>query len=438
MPALVLCLAAVAAAADPPKIELAGSHADETFRKEARGTFRHAWPVFCDLGGTTPEKDTAYRMFVYATREDYVAADKKLNQGKFANNGGFFSVNTGDSHLLMAPRTDTAYLARVPMTERMRALVVHEASHMFWRRHVKWYDGAPQWVLEGMAEYCAEREMGENAVQGVYFSTGMHALRRALEAGRLIALEDLLVLDYSSQPDAFLRDLFYRESWALVKWLVEERPAEWKKIIEGFTGVAAHQIPAARGRTMFQRVVGAPREVQEEWTKWIRGVKCGPWEMKYGDWRVDGMELEGAAYPKTGSAVFHRDELKGDVSVSAEIWVQELANGQADILLGCWDDRARNFVKVAFVTSGLTAILVLKEDQWERVAFSQSDPPVVEPETWTTVRVDLRGRTLTASCGDRELLTYEMADEDVRLDGRWGFGNFDSVVRFRNWKAGPK
>ena len=123
--------------------------------------------------------------------------------------------------------------------------------------------------------------------------------------------------------------------------------------------------------------------------------------------------------------------------MKAEIWVKELANGQADILLGCWGNRARNCEKVAFVTSGLTAIIVLKEDQWESVAFSQSEPPVIEPETWTTVRVDVRGRTLTASCGDKPLLTYEMADEDVRLDGRWGFGNFDSVVRFRNWKAGP-
>ncbi|KAF0246942.1 MAG: hypothetical protein FD180_301, partial [Planctomycetota bacterium] len=431
----LLLATALAAPAETPKVEIKGTHADDTFRKEARGALRHAFPSFCELGGVKPDKDAPYVLNVYQLREEYLKADRELNGGRFANNGGFFSVDTGEAHLLMAPRVDPEFTERVPLTERMRTLIVHETSHMFWRRHVPWYSGAPQWALEGIAEYCAERELGKEALKGVYFSTGLHALRRALDSGRLVPLEDVVSMDLSSQPDAFLRDLYYRESWALVKWLVEARPEAWTDLVHDFSGVTDREEAAARGRTFFRKRVGSPRDVQKEWTDWIDGLASGPWEMKYGDWRLDAGELEGTAYMKTGSAILNEQELKGDAAIDAEVWIQDLANAQADVVIGAWDDRARNMVKIAFMKSGMTALLVLKEDRWERVAFSQSAPVAVPAETWKPVRIEIEGRTVRAFVDGKAVLEHEVADEDVRLDGRWGFGNYDSSVRFRRWKV---
>jgi hypothetical protein len=438
LPVLLLFAAALPAGAETPKIEVKGTHLDDAFRKEARGALRHAFPAFCELGNVKPEKDAPYVLNVYEQRDEYLKADRELNGGRFANNGGFFSVDTGESHLLMAPRVEPEFTERVPLTERMRTLIVHETSHMFWRRHVDWYNGAPQWALEGAAEYCAERELGKEALKGVYFSTGIHALRRAIASGRLLPLEDIVGMDLSAQPDAFLRDLYYRESWALVKWLVESKPQTWAALVRDFAGVSDRDEAAARGRTFFTKRVGAPRDVQKEWTEWISGLACGPWEMKYGDWQMDAGELEGTAYTKTGSAILNAQELKGDATIEAEVWIQDLANGQADIVVGAWDDRARNMVKIAFMKSGLTAILVLKEDHWERASFSQSAPIAVPAESWKTVKVEIEGRTLRAFVDGAPMLEHEVSDEDVRLDGRWGFGNYDSSVRFRNWKVESK
>lgn len=437
---VALALAALAAAAEEPAVTIAGSQDDEAFLEEARGAIRHAYPVFRELGGARPENDPEYKLHIYKTRKEYVEADRKLNQGRFVHNGGFFSVDTGECHLLFTPRTEDAYLRRVPLTERMRALLVHETSHVFWRRHVNWYDGAPQWVIEGIAEYCADREIGNDSAKGVYFSTGVHTLRRAAASGRLLPLEDVLVMDYSHVSDAFVRDLYYRESWALVKWLVETKPKAWKALVDGFARVASHDLTPARGRTLFNREVGDPRKMQADWIEWLRSVDCGPWESRFGDWRLDGEELEGTAYPETGSAIFHEQEFQGDFTASAEVWIQDVAKGQADLLVGCWDDRARNFVKASFLRNGLTAILVLKEDQWKRVAFAECEEgrkPAVPVETWTRVSVSVRGRRVTASVGGVELVSAEIGDEDVRLDGRWGLGNYDSSVRFRDWRAEP-
>ncbi len=433
--ALFALLATLAAAGEPAKVEIAGTHADETFRREARGALRLAWPVFCELAGVDPAQDKPYVVNVYRDREEYLKADRDLNGGRFANNGGFFSIGDGKAHLLLAPRTEEAYTRRVPLTERMRGLLVHEASHMFWRRHVAWYEGAPQWALEGVAELCAEREAAGRSSDHLYFSAGLRTLRRAAETGRLIPLEDLLVADLASQPDAFQRDLFYRESWALVRWLASTQPETWKALTADFSTVGDHRDSAVRGRTFFRKRVGDPRAVQAAWLEWIRSLPCGPWETKFGDWRLDGQELEGTAYPGTGSAIFHSQELTGDATVSSEVWVQDLASGQADILLGGWDDRARNFVKVAFVKTGIVALLVLKEEVWTRVAMAQAPTPPVSPETWTRIAVEIRGRRVLASAGDTVVLEHELDDDDVRLDGRWGFGNFDSSVRFRNWKV---
>ena len=436
---LLVLAASLRAAAEPPEIEIKGTHANDAFRRDAASAIRHAYPVYCELGGLTPPEEKAYVLNIYRTREEYLKADQDLNQGKFANNGGFYSVDTGEAHILLTPRSEAAYADRVPLTERMRCLLVHEGSHVFWRRNVPWYEGAPHWVLEGMAEYCAERELGSSAENSsIYFSTGMHTLRRAADAGRLLPIEDILVMDLSGNSDAFTRDLFYREAWGLVKWLVEAKPEAWAQLVKGFEGVAAHEIPAAHGRTLFKNMVGPPREMQKEWVEWIRKFRGGPWETKFGDWRMDGAELEGTAYPKTGSAVLNELELKGDATITAEVWIQDLANGQADVILGGWDDRARNFVKVAFVRSGLVSILILKEDVWIKAASIQTTPAAVPAEKWRTVRISIEGRTIKVGTAKQDLLAYEVKDEDVRLDGRWGFGNFDSSVRFRNWKVETK
>ena len=55
-------------------------------------------------------------------------------------------------------------------------------------------------------------------------------------------------------------------------------------------------------------------------------------------------------------------------------------------------------------------------------------------DTWKPVKVQVAGRTIRAFVDGKQTLEHTIEDEDVRLDGRWGFGNFDSSVRFRRWK----
>jgi hypothetical protein len=308
---------------------------------------------------------------------------------------------------------------------------------MFWRRHVYWYAGAPAWALEGAAEVCAEREIGGPGTS-VYFGTGLQTLKRAAAAGRLVPLEDVLSIDMSARPEGFERDLYYREAWALVKWLMEEKPEAWRKLGEGFSGVEDPAHATGRGRTLFAKHVGEPRDVQKAWTAWFLALEGGPWEMRFGDWRLENGELEGVAYPKTGSVIFHEQELRGDAVVSADVFVHSLGSGQADLCFGAWDDRARNFLKLSFVKDGLTALLVQKDEVWERVAITHSDPPAVPAGEWRRVRVEIAGRTVRAFAGGKQVLEHAIADPDVRLDGRWGFGNFDSRSRFRNWSVETK
>lgn len=387
------------------------------------------YPLLVDLLGVEPKETAAYPVRLYATKEEYVAIDKELNNGRFANNGGFTHRRTQETYIQIQPRLF------VPLFERMETLVYHEAFHLITNRHAPWLDGAPIWLYEGMAEYAAEMCLKRES--SMKTSHAINLVLSSHDRNALIPLADLLSADKSSDPDFLTRWLWYAESKLLVKYLAEGRAKSWKEFLGAMK---------TRGREdsvsdlLLKAVGGTRKTLENDWIAWLKGCKRAPWRILDGDWRLTKDGVEGAAYPKSSAMLVSAEPIrKARYALSAEVLMPREGAGQADLVFVSGKDlRGMNLWKASVVREGVAALVIRREGKWQRIAFAAIDPKNLPADRWLKLEVRMDDGAVSLRLDGERILEHTIKEEGVELAHvYWGLGNYDSWTQFRSIKLTP-
>ena len=413
---------------DKPYVKQVADALESGFAAMAAG-----WP------GAAADKKP-YRINLYATLEDYQAQDKKLNGGRFADSGGFSHPETGEAYLHVQPRPG------VPLLDRTRGLIRHEAFHLMGYRHAARMGNAPAWLGEGLCERAAEeadRVAGGDPLEAtVKFGDAVARVHSMIEQKRFISLDTVLMEDLSADKSALVRSLWYSESWLLVKFLAERKPADWKNFQARFRqeGEApASEMPAAVKKQLLETLSIKVDDLEKEWLAWIGGLKPAPWWRVAGDWRLTKDGVEGAAFPEQSAYLMSSGTLKAKrYRIRAEAQVMNGGTGQVDLVImpSGEDHDAANLVKLTVSRTRAASVLTRRKGEWTNVSKRDVDEKLVSADRWIRLELEVDGRKVRLSVNGDTVVEHTFTDAvDELHDVRWGVGNYNSWTKFRAIEA---
>lgn len=387
------------------------------------------YPRVTELLGVSPREPGLYDVHVFEQAGDYRRKDQELNQGRFANNGGFAHRATQTAYLQWQPR------AGVGLFDRMEALVFHESFHLVAFRHAPWASRGPPWLYEGLAERAAEICMGRGEASAFKFADPVNLARTLLDRSGWIPLDDLLTTDRSADADFLARWLWYAEAWLLVKFLCERHPEAWARFRAAMA--SSQDTGAARTRALLLEATAMTAAALEAaWIQWLRGLKPAPWRLLDGDWRLreDG-GIEGAAFEGLNALAVSADRVgAASYSVKARARILgEAGPGQADLaLVAAWDPRGAHLWKGCVTRDGVCAILERKGAAWRRLAFEQTAGIEPDARGWLDMELQVvNRRTLRLIVAGVPRVEHTFAEPEADLgDVHWGVGSHDSWVEF--------
>src|SRR5688572_19531448 len=183
--------------------EVVSTVLNKPYVKAVADSLEAAYPALIATLGKKPVEKSRYRIHLYATVKEYEDIESTLTGGRFASNLAFSHIGTCESHLLAQPRE-----AMVPIPDRFRALVRHEAYHLVTFRHGVREGRSAPWMEEGVADLAAEladRTGGVEPIAGsIEFANAVHRVRAFGKRGKLIPLGSLIEEGAADQaPEQF-------------------------------------------------------------------------------------------------------------------------------------------------------------------------------------------------------------------------------------------
>jgi hypothetical protein len=431
MTVLILLVLAQTETVTTKNFEVVGTAADSQYLRQVADALEAAYPTLAAAFGKPAEK-SRYRINIYGRLADYEEKDRELNDGRFKHNGAFSHPKTNEAYIFVQPRAGRALL------DQTRALLRHETYHLMEHRHETRQGDAPAWLGEGLSERIAEaadRAVLGDAVKGtVNFGDQVTRFRAMRERKRFIPLATLLRDDQSSDSDELSRNLWYSESWLLVKFLEEERSEAWKRFRTRFRERADSEAAAVQ-KLLLESLGVTVEQLEKDWLAWIATLKPAPWWRVAGDWRLTPDGVEGAAFPDKSAYLMSSEPVKSRrYRIHAEAQLEKAGFGQLDLVVmpSSEDHAARNLVKASVLRSGEASVLIRRNGNWTNVANNKIDPIFVDPKTWVRLELEVNGRAMVFRADGTVLVAHTFKDEVEELhDVRWGVGNYDSWTRFR-------
>lgn len=203
---------------------------------------------------------------LYATRERWAAAIAA--DGQTAPYGGGY----------YAPATRKAYAWVQPSAYFTRHVLLHEATHQFhWLTSTDNQFPSANWYTEGLAEYFAMHNWdGQRLQTGTIPSVTLEdypakALRNFVSAGGDLAR----MLPHAGRP----------ESWAMVHFLVNKYPAQFRQLS---AGLDRRVDPQEAWQRAFGRDIAG---FSQEYRQWVAS-HAQPWEVVWVAWQQRGDSIE--------------------------------------------------------------------------------------------------------------------------------------------------
>lgn len=438
--AALLVLAAVAAQpaeAQGRHVVIRSTVAHRGLIEQCRETVERALPLF--------EKHAPYKLpagqklviNLYGSAEEYAEAVEAAGAGAFRAYLAATAHRTKECYLVVQPRSDAAYLDFVGgLPEQTRRLLVHEALHQWiYRADAPGYRTWPHWYGEGMADYLAERYDREVLGLGEPIwvqSVDWLVLREDREGARK-PLEEWLRAN-------FMRTDNVRVAYAHAQSLYRFLAAQPGKL------AALHgemrRVPAPRDgersdehlescAAVVRKVYGPLAALDAAWR--VEAAKAKPaW---FEDWRsvqMLGTELVCAAFPGSSAMGLSARAAGGDrIRVGFELNILGVAGRQADVVLGA---RADGFMKMALGGKGYITFMVYAKEGWNRDVQRNVAVPAetFASGRWVSVEVEATRTALEVRVAGKALYRGEIPEGLDPLDGLWGVGAWDDVVRYRN------
>jgi hypothetical protein len=416
--------------------EIVTTSPDRAYVKQVADALESGYAAMIAAFGKAPAEAGLYRINLYANNDDYLEKDRELNDGRFAENLGFSHAETGEAYIAVQPRSG------VPLLDRTRALIRHEAFHLMAYRHAVRRGNAPAWLAEGLSERAAEeadRATGGDPVKTtINFGEAVTRAQAMIERKKFIPLQSLLMEDSSSHKDGMVRDLWYAEAWLFVKFLAEKRPEDWRKFQARFRqeGEApAPQLAEAVKKQLLESLGVTVGDLEKEWRTWIAALKPAPWWRIAGDWRLTRDGVEGAAVPDRSAYLMSTETLKSKrYRVRAEAQVMNEGTGQVDLVIlpSKEDHAAANLVKVTVSRTRAASVLVRRKGEWTNVSKRDVDASLVDADKWIRLELAVDGRTVKLRVNGDIVVEHTFDDDvDELHDIRWGLGNYNSWTKFR-------
>ena len=432
--ALLLLLLAQAESVTTEHFEIVTDCKDKAYVKQVAEALESSFAVMAAAWPGAPADKKRYRINLYAQLDDYLEKDKELNEGKLADNWAFSHEEKGESFIVVQPRPG------VPLLDRTRALIRHEAFHLMCYRHAPRSGHAPDWLCEGLCERAAEeadRTAGGDPMKTtINFGESVTRVQAAIGQKKFIPLESLLM-----NPREGI-ELWYPSAWLLVKYLAETHPKEWRTFRDRFRqeGEApAPEVPAAVKKQLLESLGTTVEKLEKEWLAWISALKPAPWWRIAGDWSLTKDGVEGAATPDRSAYLMSTATLKAKrYRVRAEAQVMNSGKGQVDLVImpSTENHDAANLVKVTVSRTRAASVLVRRKGEWTNVSKRDVDEKLVSADRWIRLELEVDGRTVRLSVDGKTVVDHTFEDEVDELHNvRWGVGNYDSWTKFRAIEA---
>jgi hypothetical protein len=419
--------------------EVVSTFRNRDYVKSVAEALEAAYPAFGSILGKKPAEKSRYRVHLYATLEEYLEKDRRLNDGRFATYGGFSHPATGEAYVNVAPFDGAA-----AMLDQRKGLILHEAFHLATFRHASWINATAPWLEEGLAERAVEEAamVGGNdpLASTIKFANAVNTVRDSKKRAALVPLGSLMEEDPASYENHIKKAAWYYESWLLVKFLKEQRHPKWSAFLRRcespIEGAELYR-PRAVKKALLECLGESVIALEKDWLAWIDGLKSAPWwrVVDFGDWTLHRDGVEGVAVPGNATYLISSDALKGQaLRIRAEARVRTEGTGQVDLVLvpPAEDPEACNLVKACLTRKGFASILARRNGAWVNLVDRPFDAGLLKPDAWLRLELEVAGRTVRLRVDGKVAAEHDFSGTvDVLNDVRWGWGNYDSWTRFR-------
>jgi hypothetical protein len=398
-----------------------------------------------ELGVEVP--DTRFKIFLYATEDEYAKAEEPRTKGVFRTNLAFTYAKDAEVHMVVQPRTGRA-VAGGEAPGMLEALAMHELSHALQYKVVPSYDDQPDWLSEGFAELCAERAVaGEDtgcADRTPWFGDFFLDIREALHRGHFVPLERLLAEGLQGR-DVHDRQVRYGEAWSLVRMLDspvnEARRAKFRGFMQEVMRLPAGDDLPRRANARFREIFGTPTKgegapslaaLERELVKSIREAEVFPWQIIYRDLRAnaDGTLIV-EAFPDTAAlSVSTAPDLGPRARIKVNVEIANTGGKQADLIFGYRSPE--DYYKLAFGPGFIT--LMRYDGKWHSIVNAACSPDLLAPDATHEIELIIDVARLYAKVDGKPAFRYALPDRSFGA-GRFGIGAYDSRVRFSGFET---
>ncbi len=418
---------------------------DARAAERCRDALEAAIPVY--------EKHLPYRLpegeklvlHLYGTPEEYDAAVVAAGAPALAKRLCATLSRTKESHVVLQPRGEAAYLTLVGgLPEFTRFLVCHEGVHQFLRKAgAPGYDLWPDWYGEGMADSLAEECLKAAAPDGPTPMILSDRKNRVLEDPRA---EDLSIARLLHATQFAFEDLgfLYAHAYALYDELAAD-DVKMQRLHERIRGLglpgdgpsfAVRQLAHAKACAAALEEVYGPTAALEKAYRERAARAQPPWREQSRSSQRVGDEIVCAGFPGHNALLVSTLDLPAAPvkrTLSCEVNLLDVGFRQADLVLAHQGRKDPRFLKVALVANAYVSLLAFSDGFWQDRFKANADlaPGGIALGTWVAVRIE----------GDRERIRVDVAGKRVLdapippgfdvLAGTWGLGATDSVARFR-------
>jgi len=400
-----------------------------------------------DLGFSLPS--TRFKIFLYATAEEYEAAELPRTGGVFKQNLAFTFERDAEVHMVFQPRTGRGGVGG-DAPGMLEALAMHELSHALQYKTIPSYGRQPAWLSEGVADLCSERALagGDTSLLPTHpwFADFFHDVNEALDLGTFVSLERLMV-ETTQVDEAQDRQIRYGTSYALARYLdapeAPERRAKFRAFLREVNAIPPGEDVVGRANQRFREVFGTPIRgsdgppsivaLERELVASIREATLCPWQTLYKDVRAsgDGSVLIDSFPGSSAVALSTLPALGPRAKIKATVVVGDGPGLQADIIFAY---RSRNdFYKLAFGSKGWVTLLRW-DGKWRTIAHATIAEDTLPPETPHEIVLVVDVARIGATIDGKAAFRFTMKDKTFG-GGRFGIGTYDGRASFKDIQA---
>jgi hypothetical protein len=398
---------------------------DEKTADAALETVEAVWPSSSSLFGL-PDRplEPPLDVHLYRRAADYLAVERQITGGRWAENLGFSDVGTRASHVPVQPDISDETLAAVGLTAQTRHTLAHEAVHLVSYRATAGSRTPPEWVSEGAAiwierQTLVARGWSAGDEEDPFAATDMVAARELLAGGALPTATQIL----RGEAQRFGFRQRYAMQWLLFRRLITRNDgAKFRSALLE----AMRTPPGADHTKRFNAVVTTPYGTEGgdgldlDFEQYVRSQRPA-WVEPHRALSTAGGAWVQAAFADTKAIAWRtapvgasRYEIRGEVEILPGLGERD----QANVLFGRDDDDG--YVSVAFAARDAVGIwrYLKREDRWERLGAGATNALQLRRRVPFRIMVD-RGR-ITVRVDGAEVVSADVKDRP--LSGAWGLG----------------